>query len=121
MNLLASCGLAACSALSCKRARSSACTTRPAVMRASALPSPDPPPPDPRCLQNNKGQKDFGAACRKEVIDYEQRASSDYRLNHRLRTMCAADVESLCKDVCAKGGDQVRGGRGGVGAGSAGW
>jgi hypothetical protein len=37
-----------------------------------------------RCLQENKGRKDFGKACREEVARYEQTISKDYRLNYRL-------------------------------------
>ncbi len=53
-----------------------------------------------RCLQANKDGKDFGQACLKEVKAYEQLASQDYRLNHRLRTACTADVAALCKGAC---------------------
>jgi hypothetical protein len=53
-----------------------------------------------RCLQENKQKKDFGKACKAEVAAYEQRASQDYRLNHRLRTSCRADVGALCKGAC---------------------
>lgn len=63
--------------------------------------------PCPRCLQDNKGKKDFGQACLKEVLSYEQQASSDYRLNHRLRTTCRTDIDALCKDVCHKDQGQV--------------
>ncbi|GBF99737.1 hypothetical protein Rsub_12450 [Raphidocelis subcapitata] len=67
-----------------------------------------------RCLQENKGKKDFGKPCLGEVISYEQQASSDYRLNHRLRVMCRPDIEATCKDVCpeskASGTDQLCGG-----------
>jgi len=47
---------------------------------------------------------------------YEQAASSDYRLNHRLRVTCKQDIDSLCKAACnMKNADQVsRGQVGGV-------
>ncbi|KAI8465216.1 MAG: hypothetical protein J3K34DRAFT_379960 [Monoraphidium minutum] len=59
-----------------------------------------------RCLQENKAHKEFGSKCAEEVTAYEQRASQDYRLNHRLRTECKADVAALCKEACKKGDGQ---------------
>jgi hypothetical protein len=66
-----------------------------------------------RCLQENKGKKDFSRPCLNEVLSYEQRAASDYRLNHRLAVMCRPDIENVCQNACDKdkeGGsrDQVR-------------
>eukprot|EP00879_Flechtneria_rotunda_P002629 GHRR01002831.1.p1 GENE.GHRR01002831.1~~GHRR01002831.1.p1 ORF type:complete len:772 (+),score=213.92 GHRR01002831.1:193-2316(+) len=53
-----------------------------------------------RCLQEKKGQQDFGKPCRKEVLEYEQSSSQDYRLNFRLKKSCKQDIEKLCKDSC---------------------
>jgi hypothetical protein len=36
---------------------------------------------------------------------YEQAASSDYRLNHRLRVTCKADIEGLCREACSPKND----------------
>jgi hypothetical protein len=96
--------------------------TRPPLSLLPALPSPPLFSP-PRCLQENKGKKDFGRPCLAEVLQYEQRASSDYRLNHRLRTACRDDVDALCKSACQRDTDQVGGrpgsSRGGCAAGEA--
>lgn len=62
-----------------------------------------------RCLQQNKDQKDFGKACRKEVAEYESQASQDYRLNFRLQKECKKDIEALCKDSCPGKSSEVRG------------
>ncbi|GBF91163.1 2-C-methyl-D-erythritol 2,4-cyclodiphosphate synthase [Raphidocelis subcapitata] len=51
------------------------------------------------CLEN-KGRKDFGQPCLTEVTQYEQTASSDYRLNYRLRVNCKDDVAALCAASC---------------------
>ena len=61
-----------------------------------------------RCLQGAKGKEGFGKACLREVVAYERQASSDYRLSHRLRAACRADVGALCKDACRKDSDEVR-------------
>ncbi|KAF8068300.1 hypothetical protein HT031_001987 [Scenedesmus sp. PABB004] len=63
-----------------------------------------------RCLQENKGAKDFGRPCLKEVAAYEQGSAQDYRLNFRLRKACDKDISKLCKDVCSPKQDQVCGG-----------
>jgi Golgi apparatus protein 1 len=64
-----------------------------------------------RCLQESKGKRDFGRLCLKEVLAYEQRASSDYRLNHRLKAACARDAAALCDDAaCMKDAARVCGG-----------
>jgi hypothetical protein len=60
-----------------------------------------------RCLQHSKGAPEFGAACKKEVTLYENRASQDYQLNWRLRKQCKADIEALCKDACRPDDSQV--------------
>ncbi|KAG1660746.1 hypothetical protein FOA52_010620 [Chlamydomonas sp. UWO 241] len=56
-----------------------------------------------RCLQENKGEKDFGKACTSEVDSYEEEISKDYRLNYRLRTACEKDVSLLCPLTCGTG------------------
>ena len=61
-----------------------------------------------RCLQDSKSKKGFGRGCLREVLAYEQQAGTDYRLNHRLREACKADVAALCKDACRKDSGQVR-------------
>ena len=57
-----------------------------------------------RCLQDNKGGKDFGKACRDEVARYEQLASKDYRLNFRLKKVCFFCCVLLCVLCCVCGG-----------------
>ncbi|WIA10935.1 hypothetical protein OEZ85_011100 [Tetradesmus obliquus] len=64
-----------------------------------------------RCLQENKGQKEFGKACLKEMTSYEQKSSQDYRFNFRLASQCKADIKSLCSGICKpEQGQQVCGG-----------
>ena len=60
-----------------------------------------------RCLQDNKYQKDFGKQCQEEIRSYEQEASTDYRLNHRLSKACKQDIEALCSGVCRASEGQV--------------
>jgi hypothetical protein len=59
-------------------------------------------------LQENKGQKDFGKACLKEVTIYEQKSSQDYRFNFRLASQCKADIKALCSGICKPEQGQVR-------------
>lgn len=48
--------------------------------------------------------------CKKEVAEYEQRASQDYKLNFRLKQECEKDIQVLCKDACHPGqNSEVRG------------
>lgn len=61
-----------------------------------------------RCLQENKGQKEFGKACLKEITSYEQKSSQDYRFNFRLASQCKADIKSLCSGICKPEQGQVR-------------
>ncbi|GLI58992.1 hypothetical protein VaNZ11_000814 [Volvox africanus] len=53
-----------------------------------------------RCLQDNKGQKDFGKACNDEVSTYEAEISKDYRFNFRLHKACQKEVDKLCPGLC---------------------
>eukprot|EP00197_Chlamydomonas_leiostraca_P010927 CAMPEP_0202884756 /NCGR_PEP_ID=MMETSP1391-20130828/41312_1 /ASSEMBLY_ACC=CAM_ASM_000867 /TAXON_ID=1034604 /ORGANISM="Chlamydomonas leiostraca, Strain SAG 11-49" /LENGTH=982 /DNA_ID=CAMNT_0049567983 /DNA_START=167 /DNA_END=3115 /DNA_ORIENTATION=+ len=64
-----------------------------------------------RCLQDNKGEKDFGKACREEIEAYEEEISKDYRLNFRLKQNCAKDVQALCASVCSETDGNVCGGK----------
>ncbi|KAG1656262.1 hypothetical protein FOA52_011910 [Chlamydomonas sp. UWO 241] len=65
-----------------------------------------------RCLQDAKGEKDFGKACKAEVEEYEAEISKDYRLNYRLRTACEKDVAALCPTTCTStDGQNVCGGK----------
>lgn len=61
-----------------------------------------------RCLQNSKGEKDFGKACLTEVQAFEQKSAQDYRFNFRLGKQCKKDIERLCKDVCHQDQGQVQ-------------
>ena len=70
-----------------------------------------------RCLSENKGKKDFSRACKKEVVEFEEEESKDYRFNPRLRKYCAKDVPVLCSGVCTDADDVSSAGketRGGV-------
>lgn len=54
-----------------------------------------------KCLQGNLEDIRMGAACKGEVNLQELRHASNYRLDVRVRTECAADVEKFCKDADA--------------------
>eukprot|EP00201_Polytomella_parva_P015143 CAMPEP_0175066598 /NCGR_PEP_ID=MMETSP0052_2-20121109/16604_1 /TAXON_ID=51329 ORGANISM="Polytomella parva, Strain SAG 63-3" /NCGR_SAMPLE_ID=MMETSP0052_2 /ASSEMBLY_ACC=CAM_ASM_000194 /LENGTH=941 /DNA_ID=CAMNT_0016333331 /DNA_START=144 /DNA_END=2969 /DNA_ORIENTATION=- len=60
-----------------------------------------------RCLQEHQFDRDFGSNCRKEVASYERRASSDFRLNHRLAAACQNDALNLCAETCDIAGGQL--------------
>mmetsp|Transcript_34914 Transcript_34914/g.77608 ORF Transcript_34914/g.77608 Transcript_34914/m.77608 type:complete len:994 (-) Transcript_34914:752-3733(-) len=64
-----------------------------------------------RCLQDNKNDKEFGKACREEIISFENEISKDYRLNYRLAKACQGDVQALCPSVCQQNDGQVCGGK----------
>lgn len=52
------------------------------------------------CLSEKKGEKDFSKACKKEVEEYEQEVSQDYRFNPRLKKSCDRDIKELCPGLC---------------------
>ena len=52
------------------------------------------------CLSENKNEKDFGKACKKEVEEYEHEVSQDYRFNPRLKKSCDRDIKELCPGMC---------------------
>ncbi|EFJ50973.1 hypothetical protein VOLCADRAFT_103617 [Volvox carteri f. nagariensis] len=63
-----------------------------------------------RCLQDNKADPDFGVECRKQVQQYENEVSTDYRLNYRLKKECRDDIDSLCSSVCTADDGTICGG-----------
>lgn len=55
-----------------------------------------------RCLERaaDKHEDDFSKSCLKEVKGYQERASSDYRLNYRLHEACGKEAKRLCPSEC---------------------
>ena len=53
-----------------------------------------------RCLSDNKDRETFGSKCKEEVVRFEERQSSDYRLNWGLERACEDTVPQLCGDMC---------------------
>ncbi|KAL4418908.1 hypothetical protein ABPG77_004061 [Micractinium sp. CCAP 211/92] len=55
-----------------------------------------------RCLQHaaEDHEDDFSTKCQEALGQYEARAASDYRLNHRLARACKDDIGRLCPDAC---------------------
>lgn len=53
-----------------------------------------------RCLSDNKDRETFGAKCKDEIVRFEERQSSDYRLNWGLERACEDTVPQLCGDIC---------------------
>ncbi|GFH23194.1 uncharacterized protein HaLaN_20773, partial [Haematococcus lacustris] len=64
-----------------------------------------------RCLQDNKNKKEFGKACKEELMAYEAEISKDYRLNYRLKKNCESDVKKICPNVCSTADGSVCGGK----------
>jgi len=69
--------------------------------KGSARTCPQPGAKAFKCLQGNLEDIRMGAACKGEVNLQELRHASNYRLDVRVRTECASDVEKFCKDADA--------------------
>ena len=48
------------------------------------------------CLEENREQPDFSKECRAEVEKMMEARAADFRLDYKLRELCADDISDMC-------------------------